>query len=165
MGRWLRGIAARARVAPLRFSLVTAVAILLLGATAYLGTASVLWYTRADDLKQTNTDLASELSTRMSANDDQADRIVELSESLDDVQSELVDEAYRKALMQDNQIVYREIAVVLKSCASERTEVVSTVQNRWMYILWTVHAYENSVTLACDPAVSALHEQIVGEPQ
>ncbi len=152
-------------MAPLRFSLITALAILLLGATTYLGAASVLWYTRADDLKHTNTDLASELSTRMSANDDQDDRIVELSESLDDAQSELVDEAYRKALMQDNQIVYREIAAVLKSCASERTEVVSTVQNRWMYVLWTVHSYDNSVTLACDPVVSALHEQIEGEPQ
>jgi hypothetical protein len=163
MGPSLRSLARRARVSPVRFSLVAATATLLIGATAYLGTASILWYRSVSDLREVTTDLEGSLASRESTNRDQADQIVTLTESLATAQADLITEAHRKALMQDDQIVYREVASALKDCADERVNVVTTVQNRRNYILWTVHSYDDSVTLVCDPVVSALHEQMVGE--
>jgi cell division protein FtsB len=156
-------MADRARVSPVRFSLVAATAALLIGATAYLGTASVLWYLRVGDLRVTTADLAETLSTQKSANRAQADHIVALSDELEITQSAIIDEAHRKALMQDGQIGYRDVSEALKVCANERDSVLPYVLNRSRYYVWTIHAYDDDVTAICDSVVSALHEQIAGE--
>jgi hypothetical protein len=163
MGSWIRGVVTHAKAAPVRFSLVAATAALLVGATAYLGTASVLWYVRVGDLQQANKDLAGALSEQASTTRTHAELIVPLGTQLDSVQTTVFDEAHRKALMQDDQIAYREIAGVLKQCAVKRSDVLTEVQNRGRYILWTVHRYDDGVTSACTPVVTALREQIAGE--
>ena len=163
MGPSPRSVITRAKAAPVRFSLVAATAALLVCATAYLGTASALWYVRVGDLQQANTDLAGALSKQESTTRTHADLIVPLGTQLDSVQVGVFNEAHRKALMQDDQIAYREMAVVLKQCADQRPKVLDEVQNRGMYILWTVHRYDDGVTSACTPVVTALREQIAGE--
>lgn len=163
MGSWIRGIITRARVAPVRFSLLAATAVLLVGMTAYLGTASVLWYLRVGDLKQANIDLAGALSTQVSTTSTHTDLIITLGARRDTAQADLFNQAHRKALMQDDQVAYREMASILEQCANERSRVVTEVQNRGAYILWTVHRYDASVTSACTPAVTALRKQITGE--
>lgn len=158
----IRGVATRARIAPLRFALVAAGAALLVAATAYLGTASVLWYLRVGDLNRANIDLAGALSTQKSTTSTAADQIVALGARLDTEQSDLISQAHRKALMQDDQIAYREMAGVLKQCADERTKVVTAIQSH-LYYASSVHAYDDGLTNNCQPVVSALQTQIAGE--
>ena len=62
----------------------------------------------------------------------------------------MTDRAHDKATYEDLRYVYHNYALALMDCADARAEVIGVVQQRRLYVAWTVHRLDDNVTDYCN---------------
>ncbi len=153
----------RAGASPLRFALGATAIALALGVTGYLASMAVLWGVQARDLRETASGLTSTSSDRLATITEQDAQIEELQSSNADKLASITTLANSKAQAQDHQIIYEDLAVGFKECASERAKVLFYVERRNQYYVSSIQVYDNLVEAYCSGVETDLADTIAAD--
>jgi hypothetical protein len=151
------------RASPLRFWVAASASAIAVVVTAYLGTMTLLWGVHVRELRSVASDLAHTDADRRSTLSAQESDLAAAEKARSDALADIRALAHTKALSQDERYVYHDFALVLKDCADERAEVVTVVQQRYLYVTWTVHRYDNNVAEYCAQVKQAWAEALTEE--
>jgi uncharacterized membrane protein YccC len=146
-----------------RFWVAASAAAIAAIVTAYLGTMTLLWGLHVRELRSVASDLARTDADRRSTLSAQESDLATAETARGDALADIRALAHTKALSQDQRYVYHDFALVLKDCADERAEVVTVVQQRYLYVTWTVHRYDNNVAEYCAQIKQAWAEALTKE--
>lgn len=138
------------RRSPLRFWFGVGGAVIALVVTGYLGTMTVLWGLHIQTLRAERSELELLETERSAVLEDREDEVKQLHADLMGDLRVVTEGAHDKAAYGDLRYVYDDYAFALKDCADERAEVVGVVQQRYLYITWTVHRYDDEVASYCN---------------
>lgn len=137
------------RRSPLRFWVSATAATVAIGVTLYLGVLTLLWGLHVQELRSVVSDLARTDADRRTTLSAQESELAAAEAARSDALADITALANDKASSEDLRYVFHDYALVLKDCAEERAEVVTAVQQRYLYVTWTVHRYDNSVADYC----------------
>ena len=138
------------RRSPVRFWFGVAGAVIALVVTGYFGAMAILWRLHMETLRADESELVLLEAERSAVLADQEAQLEELhAAQLLDLRA-VADGAHDKAVYEDLRYVYDDYAFALKDCADERAEVVEVVRDRYLYITWTVHRYDDEVANYCN---------------
>ena len=151
------------RTSPLRFWVAASASAIAVVVTAYLGTMTLLWGLYVHELRSVASDLAHTDADRRVTLSAQESDLAAAETARRDALADLRALTHTKALSEDQRYVYHDFALVLKDCADERAEAVTVVQQRYRYITWTVHSYDDNVAEYCTQVKLAWAESLSEE--
>jgi hypothetical protein len=125
-------------------------AVVALIVTGYLGAMTLAWGLHIQTLRAEQNELVLLEAERSAVLAEQNEELEELDEALMGDLRAVTEGAHDKALYEDLRYIYDDYAFALKACADERAEVVDVVRQRYLYITWTVHRYDDSVAEYCN---------------
>lgn len=151
------------RTSPLRFWVAASASAIAVVVTVYLGTMTLLWGLHVHELRSVASDLAQTDADRRATLSAQEADLAAGETARSDALADLRALAHTKALSEDERYVYHDFALVLKDCADERAEVATVVQQRYLYVTWTVHRYDDNVAEYCTQVKQAWAESLTEE--
>ncbi len=151
------------RSSPLRFWVAASASAIAVVVTVYLGVMTLLWGLHVGELRSVANDLARTDADRRATLSAQATDLAAAETAQSDALGALGALAHTKARSEDQRYAYHDFALVLKDCADERAKVVTVVQQRHLYVTWTVHRYDDNVAEYCAQVKQAWAESLTEE--
>ena len=134
---------------PLRFWVSAVAATVAIGVTLYLGVMTVLWGLHVQELRSVVSDLARTDADRRTTLSSQESELAAAEAARSDALEDITALANDKASSEDLRYVFHDYALVLKDCADLRAEAVVVVRERYKYITWTVHRFDDQRAAYC----------------
>jgi len=117
---------------------------------AYLVLIATLWAIEAASMRSTTQNLSATLSSEQASVELLRVEVEGLTTDVQGNLNTITDLAHSRAVAQDNELLFTDVAFGSNECASEREELSTYIATRYMWVTSDIRAAQREIDAYCD---------------